>query len=215
MVRLPSARIAVAGQAEPGLFVAGRAAAGRPLCLYPGLLHEPGAPAAALAAWRNAYVMRLQDGTLLDGRYYGLSRWLFRGALRRAGPQAAEQLDAAWLERPWRPGQPWGADPLAETLLTAPSPWALGCLVNHFGALGPAAAPAAELPNVTYLEAAVPLPGALASALPYVFHDGRVPCSPGGEAGPGSARVVALVALRDVEDEELLADYSFVARLPA
>lgn len=43
------------------------------------------------------------------------------------------------------------------------------------------------------------------SVLPYVYSDGSLPIR------DGFARVVVLLALRDIEDEELLTDYSFVA----
>ena len=81
--------------------------------------------------------------------------------------------------------------------MSFPRPYSLGCLINHYQP--------SLVPNVTYFEATVPLDSSSLPLLPYIYSDGTLPIR------DGVARVVVMLALRDIENEELLADYSFVA----
>lgn len=96
LARLPSS----VAPGIPGLFLLGRARADEAICFYPGLMYPPGEMTVFFAGLRNNYFMRLSDGTYLDGRYYGLSRFLWRGASGRSG----NITDSTWLNLKFRPG---------------------------------------------------------------------------------------------------------------
>ena len=70
-------------------------------------------------------------------------------------------------------------------------------MINHYQPL--------PTPNVTYFEASISADSSDLCLLPYLYSDGSLPIR------DGIARVVVMMALRDIEDEELLADYTFIA----
>lgn len=96
LARLPASVAA----GVPGLFLLGKARAHEAICFYPGLMYPPGEITVFFAGMRNNYFMRLSDGTYLDGRYYGLSRFLWRGASARSG----NITDSSWQGLPISPG---------------------------------------------------------------------------------------------------------------
>jgi len=59
-----------------GLFLEGRISAGEVISLYPGVVYHPGDP-LFFPSIRNSFVLRRSDGVSIDGKGWGLSKFMF------------------------------------------------------------------------------------------------------------------------------------------
>jgi len=155
---------------------------GNTTCLYPGLLYLPG-DNIFLQSISNPYLMRLRDGGYLDGKYYGLSRYLFKSTCSREDYLPYKFCDTSWLDTDS------GSD-------SCRNPFIIGQLINHD-----------NIPNVMYYEVTIPLsfPKHLKSFIPNIYHqsDHSLPI-----------RSIFMIALRDISNEELFANYQFIGNKP-
>jgi len=97
-----------------GLVLEGKISKGRVVCMYPGLIYLPGEP-VAFCSFRNNFILRRNDGASLDGKPYGLSRYMYKSIASREGLNAC---DISWLESKEEDPNP-------------ANPFALGHLINH------------------------------------------------------------------------------------
>ena len=143
---------------------------------------------------KNPYLFRCCDGTLLDGKFTGLSAVVFRSihGLHRAGP-THPSCDASWLHLDLVSRR---KEPL--TLLI--NPLNLGQLVNH------GHSKRGQVPNVAYQEFTFHCPDVLSpgmmSLVPNLHYKGlEVPSSQG-------LKGVALVATKTIHPgEEVMSTY--------
>ncbi|RUO97175.1 hypothetical protein BC936DRAFT_140858 [Jimgerdemannia flammicorona] len=149
---------------------------------------------------RNSYILRCYDGVFLDGKSIGLSRHIYNSLyLRDNYPGTIETSDRSWMSA------------------QSKNPLAVGQIVNNgtkdFPANGmplshPFAASSSSLnlnpqsiPPVGYqeLDLSPTFPLGLQRFLPNVYNTDR--------DADGPIRVVVLVAMREVRDEELFSTY--------
>jgi hypothetical protein len=85
--------------AGAGVFLEGECSIGDVLAIYPGLVYEPEDP-ALWGSWRNDYFLRRGDGSSVDGKFYGISGWMFSStAVRNAIPTERGLLECC--DRQW------------------------------------------------------------------------------------------------------------------
>src|SRR3990167_1662460 len=65
-----------------GVYLQGEVEAGKIVGIYPGLIYEPGDP-SFFPSIKNDYFLRRNDGSNLDGKFYGLSGWMYRSSLSK------------------------------------------------------------------------------------------------------------------------------------
>ncbi|ESO06991.1 hypothetical protein HELRODRAFT_77053, partial [Helobdella robusta] len=83
-----------------GVFVSsGKINSGSIVALYPGLIYNPGEP-IFLPSIGNQYIFRCEDGTLIDGKDFGLSKILFRlSCSKRDGFDLKFSIDVTWMDK--------------------------------------------------------------------------------------------------------------------
>ncbi|PRP78622.1 hypothetical protein PROFUN_13475 [Planoprotostelium fungivorum] len=166
-----------------GVFLSGKASAGTPVAIYPGTIFLPGDP-SLLPSIRNNYLLRRSDGALIDGKPFGLSRLIFSSCASRNYVDGNIELqDETWLKEEGN----------------TRNPLSIGHMINH--------RPDDGEPNVMYTEfefESVPLE--YRRYIPHVYYSSHET-----EEHQLPIKSIAMVAVRDVEDEELFSDYCFIA----
>lgn len=134
-----------------GLFLEGAVSEGTCVCIYPGAVYQPGDP-LLLPSLRNDYLIRRSDGSSVDGRPRGLSRYFYRSIYEKFGPFAG-LCDATWLD-------------IKEGGTNEHNPFGWGHLINH-----------SDVPNVMYFEYQFPpdTPAHYLSFIPNVFYSSKDP----------------------------------------
>ncbi|CAO3588071.1 unnamed protein product [Absidia cylindrospora] len=129
------------------------------------------------ASLANQYILKCYDGTYIDGKLAGLSGYIHRSLYHRENWPGATQIS----DMTWMTDLPR-------------NPLAIGQIVNNGTKNHPA--------NVYYQEIDLPMdfPRDLRQWIPNIYWCNMDPFT-------NSTRVVALVALRDIENEEVLSTY--------
>ncbi|GAN11238.1 hypothetical protein MAM1_0512c10797 [Mucor ambiguus] len=151
------------------------------VCFYPGTLYMPSEPILFVSI-ANQYILKCVDGIYVDGKPKGLSKRVYKSLYRRENwPGAIQISDWTWMSKDDR---------------KLSNPLAIGQYVNNGTSTHKA--------NVCYQEIDLPatFPHKLRRLIPNMYWDAyQNPLA-------NEMRVVALVALRDIQDgEELLSTY--------
>ncbi|KAL7312625.1 hypothetical protein PS15m_008371 [Mucor circinelloides] len=151
------------------------------VCFYPGTLYMPSEPILFVSI-ANQYILKCVDGIFVDGKPEGLSKRVYKSLYRRENwPGAIQISDWTWMSK-------------EDSKLS--NPLALGQYVNNGTSTHEA--------NVCYQEIDLPatFPHKLRRLIPNMYWDAyQNPLS-------NQMRIVALVALRDIQDgEELFSTY--------
>lgn len=178
-------------QAGFGLFLDGKAPSASVVAIYPGVLYHSGDP-SFFPSLRNSYIIKRMDGSCVDGKYWGLSRYMYTSLAERDGPTPI--FDNTWhlvADKNWR-------DKLR-------SPLAMGQMINN----------ANGEPNVMYyeFEFSAKIPRHLWYMIPNINYRGTSALYGDDDVDLRTnclVKSIAMVTLRDVEDEELFSNYSWV-----
>jgi len=181
--------------------VQGYAKQGTVVSIYPGVVYFPGDP-IFFQSFNNHYILRRSDGVSIDGKYWGLSRTMYKSIAGRESTHYVDFCDVTWLNvtrGSFNFTQPVPNEPTQEDRLGVKNPLNMGQIINH--------ASHNQESNVTYFEYTVPeeFPQELRTLIPNVQYRGLVD-------GRNFVKSMVLLCLRDIQDEELLADYNMVAR---
>lgn len=153
------------------------------LALYPGTLYLPSDP-LFFASIKNPYILRCEDGLLVDGNDRGLSKSIFKScAARDRFGWEMPCCDKSWLTA------------------TPVNPLNVGQYVNNEDG-------GVHKHNVIYQEVRLPLPTSAQQGFPLQFWRflPNVWYNPSNNAV--GLRLVPLVAIRDIEEgEELFSSY--------
>lgn len=184
-----------------GLWLRGSVGVGQLVGLYPGVSYGPEyhrqIPGYPLVARTNPYLLARFDGVVLDAKPWGAGR---EGGSREE--EGAEKSGSGW------PQEPANAAEAQLALLEGRNPVALAHLANH--------PPSGTQPNVMVAALDWEPPPEVAPELRAYF-----PVIDYGQAHTDSAAArrripgVALVATRDISDEELFLNYRLNPNAPA
>jgi len=203
-------------QAGYGLHLEGHRSEASVIAIYPGVVYHPGDP-SFLPSLRNDYIIKRTDGSCVDGKYWGLSKIMYRSLEGRHQIGAWPICDNTWLNvrhpSDWRNSMK--------------SPLAMGQMINNHSE---------NPPHVMYYEFEIPadFPRHLWYLLPNLNYQGMQiyhgqdhqssEFDVGQRRGDDSdtsagwknqnclAKSIAMIALRDIRDEELFSDYAWVGR---
>ena len=200
----PVVRASGLPEAGSGVFLQGKCSAGDIVGIYPGLIYEPGDP-VLWPTWRNDYFLRCSDGSSVDGKFYGISGWMYRSTVSRSRIVLSDgstrmSCDDQWriMSNSVRRGNPEGESNEFDNPLNT------GHFIN--------CASEGTRANVMYHEHVftVDCPLSLRKFIPNVSYSSM------GDSDVSDLLVksVVMIALRTIDDgEELFSDYSFIGEL--
>eukprot|EP01095_Lingulamoeba_sp_RSL-Kostka_P005444 TRINITY_DN16792_c0_g1_i1.p1 TRINITY_DN16792_c0_g1~~TRINITY_DN16792_c0_g1_i1.p1 ORF type:complete len:262 (+),score=47.82 TRINITY_DN16792_c0_g1_i1:120-905(+) len=174
-------------EAEKGVFLIGEGATkGDIVGIYPGLVYYPG-DSVMFTSFRNNYFLRRRDGSSVDGKYDGLSKWFYSSVSKRNDLSNEIKLcDDSWI------------DFSLNKELYSRNPLATGHLINHAQN---------EEANVMYFEHDYQLSNYNIGIRKYIPN---IPYN-NNYINTKSLNTIVMVALRDIENgEELYSNYNFI-----
>lgn len=184
-------------EAGLGVFLEGKTERNQIVGIYPGLIYEQEDP-ALWCSLRNDYFLRRCDGSSVDGKYFGLSKWLFNSIAKRNqiydGNELVEICDENWLAISYLARKNPSKQ---ETIIQMKNPLNSGQLIN--------CASDGNKANVMYYEYdfTIDFPIHLRKYIPNVSYNSN-------QKGDLLVKSILMISLRDIENEELFSDYSFI-----
>eukprot|EP01126_Amoeba_proteus_P052820 TRINITY_DN6412_c0_g1_i1.p1 TRINITY_DN6412_c0_g1~~TRINITY_DN6412_c0_g1_i1.p1 ORF type:complete len:186 (-),score=24.42 TRINITY_DN6412_c0_g1_i1:170-727(-) len=181
------------------------------------MVHSPADP-ILFPSFRNHYIVRRSDGYSIDGKYFGLSKYLFNSSSSKLNTTPNLCVDTSWISALNHQHSRSFLDSflnrnsetrqqISENLVYVPtrSPLNFGQMINHYNFKN-------NTQNVTYFEYVLPsnFPCHLRSFIPNMYY-------PNGiyeelSFDEQELRMVVLIATRDINDQELFSDNHWIAR---
>lgn len=179
-----------------GVYLDGKTTKNQIVGIYPGLIYEQEDP-ALWCSYKNDYFLRRCDGSSVDGKYYGLSGWLYKSIAKKNAifgeNGKIDVCDTNWIEI----AQLGRRNSNLLALPTLINPLNSGQLIN--------CASDGKRANVMYYEYdfTFDFPLHLRKYIPNISYNSN-------QMEDLLVKSILMISLRDIENEELLSDYSFI-----